>query len=132
MLFRSVFVMELLSGKRVHSVQYLFVGITMVFFYVLLLSMSEHIGFFKAYVISSLATGGMLSLYVGKIQQSLKKGLIMLAIFLVIYGFLYMVLSLEDYALLAGALLGFVMLSVTMFLTLRVDWSGAGREIGKG
>ena len=130
--FAGVFVMELLSGKRVHSVQYLFVGITMVFFYVLLLSMSEHIGFFNAYLISALATGGILSLYVGKIQQSLKKGLIMLAIFLVIYGFLYMVLSLEDYALLAGALLGFVMLSVTMFLTLRVDWSGAGREIGKG
>ncbi len=129
--FAGVFVMELLSGKRVHAVQYLFVGITMVFFYVLLLSMSEHIGFFKAYLVSSLATGSILSLYVGKIQQSLKKGLIMLAIFLIIYGFLYMVLSLEDYALLAGALLGFVMLCTTMFLTLRVDWSGAGREIGK-
>ena len=48
----------------------------------------------------------------------------MLALFLVIYGFLYMILRLEDYALLAGALLGFVMLSATMFATLKVDWSG--------
>ena len=122
--FVGVFVMELLSGSRVHSVQYLFVGITMVFFYVLLLSLSEHIGFFNAYLISAVATGGMLSLYVGKILRSFKKGLIMLSLFLLIYGFLYMILRLEDYALLAGALLGFLMLSATMFLTLKVDWSG--------
>ncbi len=129
--FAGVFVMELLSGKRIHAVQYLFVGVMMVFFYILLLSLSEHIGFFNAYLISSLATGGMLSLYVGKIHQSRNKGLIMMGIFLLIYGFLYMILRLEDYALLAGALLGFVMLSATMFLTLKVDWSGAGNQKNK-
>ena len=128
--FAGVFVMELLSGKRVHGVQYLFVGMMMVFFYLLLLSLSEHIGFFKAYLGASIATGGMLSLYVGKIHNSLKKGLIMLALFLLIYSFLYMILRLEDYALLAGALLGFAMLSATMFATLKVDWSGAGGERG--
>ncbi len=126
--FAGVFVMELLSGTRVHWVQYLFVGLAMVFFYVLLLSLSEHIGFFNAYVLSSVAVGGMLSLYVGKIYHSRSKGLIMLVLFLVIYGFLYMILRLEDYALLAGALLGFVMLGATMFLTLGVDWSGAKRR----
>ncbi len=124
--FAGVFVMELLSGKRVHAVQYLFVGGMMVFFYILLLSLSEHIGFFNAYLISSVATGGMLSLYVGKIHQSRNKGFIMMGVFLLIYGFLYMILRLEDYALLAGAMLGFVMLSATMFLTLKVDWNGAG------
>lgn len=129
--FAGVFVMELLSGRQVHGVQYLFVGMMMVFFYILLLSLSEHIGFFKAYLVSSVATGSMLSLYVGKIHASLKKGLIMLALFLVIYGFLYMILRLEDYALLAGAVLGFVMLSATMFATLKVDWSGAGQQGGK-
>ncbi len=60
--FMGVFVLELLSAKRVHPVQYLFVGIAMVFFYVLLLSLAEHIGFTKAYVIASAATGGMLAL----------------------------------------------------------------------
>ena len=124
--FAGVFVMELLSGKSIHAVQYLFVGMMMVFFYVLLLSLSEHIGFFNAYLLSSLATGGALSLYVGKIHQSRDKGLIMMALFSLIYGFLYMILRLEDYALLAGALLGFAMLSATMFLTLKVDWSGDG------
>lgn len=126
--FAGVFVMELLSGNKVHGVQYLFVGTMMVFFYILLLSFAEHIGFFKAYLISSIVTGGMLSLYVGKIHKSMKKGLIMLALFLVIYSFLYMILRLEDYALLAGAVLGFVMLSATMLLTLRVNWSGRGGD----
>jgi inner membrane protein len=129
--FAGVFVMELLSGKKVHSVQYLFVGIMMVFFYILLLSFAEHIGFFNAYLLSSILTGGMLSLYVGKIYKSLNRGLIMLALFLVIYGFLYMILRLEDYALLAGAALGFIMLSSTMFLTLKIDWSGGGNSSGR-
>jgi inner membrane protein len=128
--FAGVFVMELLSGRKAHGVQYLFVGVAMVFFFVLLLSFSEHIGFFNAYLLSSLATGGMLSLYVGKIYESRDKGLIMLGLFLVIYGFLYMILRLEDYALLAGAILGFVMLTATMFLTLKVDWSGMGSGAG--
>jgi inner membrane protein len=123
--YAGVFIMELLSGRRVHGVQYIFVGIAMIFFYVLLLSFSEHIGFFKAYLLSSVATGGMLSLYVGKVLESAKRGFVMLGLFLLIYSFLYMILQLEDFALLAGAILGFIMLTATMFLTLKVDWSGA-------
>jgi inner membrane protein len=122
--FGAVFVIELLSGRRVHGVQYLLVGVAMVFFYVLLLSLAEHIGFTPAYLVSAAATGGMLALYVGKILGSRQQGYVMLAVFLVIYGFLYMILRLEDYALLAGALLGFALLTALMFLTLRVDWSG--------
>jgi len=126
--FLAVFVIELLSGRRVHGVQYLLVGVAMVFFYVLLLSLSEHIGFKPAYLVSAVATGGMLALYVGKILDSRRQGLIMLGVFLVIYGFLYMILQLEDYALLVGSLGGFVLLTALMFLTLRVDWSGGTRR----
>jgi inner membrane protein len=124
--FMGVFVLELVSGKRVHAVQYLFVGLAMIFFYVLLLSLSEHIGFTPAYIAAAAATGGMLSLYSGKALDSTRNGLMMLALFAVIYAFLYLILRLEDYALLAGALLGFAALTAVMFATLRVDWSGAG------
>ncbi|HEX2840340.1 cell envelope integrity protein CreD [Hyphomicrobium sp.] len=124
--FMGVFVLELLSGKRVHPVQYLFVGIAMVFFYVLLLSLAEHLGFAKAYAIASAATGGMLALYVGKALASSRSGLIMAALFVLLYGFLYFILRLEDYALLAGALLGFAALTAVMFTTLHIDWSGLG------
>jgi inner membrane protein len=126
--FMGVFVIELLSRKRVHPVQYLFVGLAMVFFYVLLLSLAEHTGFAAAYLAASGATGGMLSLYVGKALDSRESGLAMLALFLAVYGFLYLILTLEDYALLAGALFGFAALTGVMFATLKVDWSAGGAE----
>ena len=129
--FMGVFVLELLSRQRVHPVQYVFVGLAMVFFYVLLLSLSEHLGFALAYVAASLATGGMLSVYVAKALNSLRSGLVMAALFALLYGFLYVILQLEDYALLVGALLGFAALTVVMFATLRIDWSGLGGPIGR-
>jgi inner membrane protein len=100
----------------------------MIFFYVLLLSLAEQIGFGLAYLIASGASGGMLSIYVGAVMQSRQRGLAMLAVFAVLYGLLYLILSLEDYALLAGAILGFAALTTVMFATLRVDWSGGARE----
>jgi inner membrane protein len=128
--FGSVFVLELLTGRRVHPVQYIFVGLALVTFYVLLLSLSEHIGFATAYFFASTATGGMISTYVGMVLRSLKRGLTMLAIFSGLYGLLYMILQLEDYALLAGSVAAFVLLTATMFATLRVNWSG--EESGAG
>ncbi len=66
----------------------------------------------------------MLSLYVGKVLDSRTRGLAMAVVFAVLYGLLYLILSLEDYALFAGALLGFAALTTAMFATLPVDWSG--------
>ena len=122
--FTSVFILELLSGVRVHAVQYFFVGLAMVFFFVLLLSFSEHLGFGWAYLIGAGATGGMLSFYVARAMDSPMKGQIMFGIFALLYGLLYFILTLEDYALIAGSITGFVLLTVAMFLTLRVNWSG--------
>jgi inner membrane protein len=122
--FFAVFILEVTSGKRVHAVQYVFVGLAMILFYVLLLSLAEHLGFATAYLAASAATGGMLSLYVGMSLRSAAKGFIMLCVFLILYGLLYLILRLEDYAMLAGAVAGFVMLTITMFATLRVNWSG--------
>jgi inner membrane protein len=122
--FGGVFVLELLSAGRVHPIQYFFAGLSMVTFYVLLLSLSEHIGFPLAYLSASAATGIMLSLYVGKALRSARPGLMMLGIFGILYGLLYLILQMEDYALLAGAIAAFVLLTATMFATLRVNWSG--------
>ena len=125
--FMAVFLLEIGSPRHVHPVQYLFVGLTMIFFYVLLLSLAEQIGFLWSYLIAAVATGGLLSLYVWRAQQSLNKGLVMAGVFFVLYGLLYLILQMEDYALLAGAIAGFVMLAVVMFSTLHVDWSGQKR-----
>jgi inner membrane protein len=123
--FMAVFVLELRSERQVHPVQYLLVGLAMTFFYVLLLSLAEHIGFLTAYLIAAIATSGLISLYVARVQGSFAKGLIMLIVLALLYGLLYFILQLEDYALLAGAILGFLMLAAVMFGTLRVNWSGA-------
>ncbi len=128
--FMAVFLLEIGASRQVHPVQYLFVGLAMTFFYVLLLSFAEHIGFLLAYLVAAGATGGVISLYVAKVQASVTKGLIMGAVFFVLYGLLYMILQLEDYALIAGAIGGFVMLAVVMFATLNVDWSGKARTAG--
>jgi inner membrane protein len=123
--FMAVFCLELASGRSVHPVQYLFTGLALVLFYVLLLSLAEHLGFAPAYAIAAVATGAMLAIYVGAVMASIARGLVMLAVFAATYAMLYLILLLEDYALLAGAVLGFVALTAVMFGTLKVDWSGA-------
>ena len=122
--FMAVFVLELRSAHAVHPVQYMLVGLAMAFFYVLLLSFAEQIGFLRAYLIASVATVGLISIYVGRVQRSASKGFVMLVVLALLYGLLYMILQLEDYALLAGAIAGFLMLAAVMFGTLRVNWSG--------
>src|SRR5262245_55318202 len=72
--FMAVFCLELGSERRVHPVQYIFTGLALVFFYVLLLSLSEHLGFPLAYLAASVATGLMLAVYVGAAFGSLLKG----------------------------------------------------------
>jgi inner membrane protein len=127
--FAAVFCMELISKRRVHPVQYLFTGVALVFFYILLLSFAEHIGFNFAYALAATATGAMLAIYVGMVLSSPVRGAVMAAILATLFGLLYFILRLEDYALLAGGLLGFAALTLTMFATLRVDWSGQRDEI---
>jgi inner membrane protein len=122
--FMAVFLLEVLSAQRVHWVQYLFTGLALTFFYVLLLSLAEHIGFGWSYLMASAATGGMLAAYVARALGTTRAGTVIAGVFALLYGLLYLILQLEDYALLAGALLGFAGLTVIMFATLRVDWGG--------
>jgi inner membrane protein len=122
--FMAVFLLEARQSKRVHWVQYLFTGLALSFFYVLLLSLSEHLGFGLSYGLASAATGGMLAIYVARALHSTKAGLAMAGVFALLYGILYLILRMEDYALLAGAILGFTGLTIIMFATLRIDWGG--------
>jgi len=128
--FMAVFVIELRSSRKVHAVQYMLVGLAMAFFYVLLLSFAEQIGFLWAYLIAASATAGLISIYVARVQASLFKGFVMLLVLCALYGLLYLILQLEDYALLAGAIAGFLMLAAVMFGTLRVNWSGDATRAG--
>ena len=123
--FGGVFAMELASRGRFHPVQYVFVGVASVLFYVLLLALAEVIGFTPAYVVASTALVAQLATYVGVALASRRAGLAMAVILAVALALLYALLQTQAYALLVGTVAAFVVLTAAMFLTLRVDWSGA-------
>ncbi len=86
--------------------------------------MRSRSGFLWAYLIASIATVGLISLYVGRVQRSFAKGLIMLVVLALLYGLLYLILQLEDYALLAGAIAGLPDAGGGDVRHARVNWSG--------
>jgi inner membrane protein len=128
-IFYVVFFLEVLSARRIHVVQYCIVGMIAVFFYVLLLALSERVAFLPAYLTASAATGGVIATFVGVALASRIRAAIAAVAFAALFGLLFAILRLEDVALLAGAVTGFVVLTIGLFASRRVDWSGrAGAE----
>ncbi len=122
MTFVVAFAWEITGGVLVHPIQYLFVGFTMCVFYLLLLSLAEHRGFDAAYAVATAATVLLLSWYWSWVLGGRRQGALMGAAMVTLYGYLYLLLRLEDYALLAGSVGLFAMLALLMFLTRRVNW----------
>lgn len=122
--FLSAFVIEVRTNKRVHVVQYVFVGLALVLFYVLLLSLSEHLGFLRAYLIAGSATALLIGAYCARSLESRASGGLVMGLTASVFGVLYLFLRLEDYALLAGSIFAFGVLATTMFATQKIDWSG--------
>jgi inner membrane protein len=125
--FAGCFLFEVLKNLSVHPVQYILVGVALAFFYLLLLSLSEHIGFGLAYGLSASACVLLLGFYLSHVLRSLVRGVGFAAGLAVLYAMLYGLLSAEDYALLMGSLLCFGLLGVFMVLTRRLDWARVGR-----
>jgi inner membrane protein len=120
--FVVLIMFELLKKLRIHPVQYLLVGLALTVFYLLLISLSEHIDFAWAYLIAALASTGLLTLYFGAILHSRKLGLALGAGLLSLYAVLYVILQAEDNALLMGSLLIFAVLAALMLATRHLDW----------
>lgn len=123
--FATLWIFETLAKLRIHSVQYLLVGAGMCLFYLLELALAEHLGFVAAYCLASLAVVALVSLYCAAILRSPGRAVIMTALLSVLYGYLYLLLRDQDYALLIGSLGLFVILALIMYLTRRVDWSAS-------
>jgi len=122
LVFASFFLLEVLCTAPIHPVQYGFVGLALAVFYLLLISLSEHLGFNLSYLISAIASSALLSAYVAGMLKNTKHGGAFLAGILFLYGLLYGLLSSEDYALLMGSILVFVVLGLIMLLTRKVNW----------
>ena len=113
---------EILNGFKIHPVQYLLVGLAIIIFYVLLLSISEQIGFTKAYILSSGAVIILISLYSKTIFSENKLMALLAGILIILYGFLFVILRSEDYALLIGSIGLFIVLCVVMYLSRKIKW----------
>jgi len=122
MTFVIFFMWEVVRSRLVHPIQYLFVGFAMCVFYLLLVSISEHIGFDRAYAIAASATTALIAGYSICVLGGLMEGGLMGLALAVMYGFLYLLLRLEDYALLGGSIALFVMLTLLMYATRRINW----------
>jgi inner membrane protein len=120
--FYAFFLAEILNRLRVHPVQYLLIGFAMIVFYTLLLSIAEHLPFALAYLISAAGVTGLITGYAGSILKHPRVTWMVGALLVVLYGYLYILLQLEDYALLMGSLGLFTVLATIMYLTRRINW----------
>jgi inner membrane protein len=111
---------------RVHPVQYLLVGLALATFYVVLLAVSEQIGFALAYVLAAAAVVAMVGGYAGVVLAQRRAGLTLGALLALIYALLYGLVASEDYALLMGSLALLAAIAALMYLTRRVNWYALG------
>jgi inner membrane protein len=120
--FLTFFMYEVLVGLRIHPVQYLLVGLAIALFYLLLLSFAEIIGFLPAYLVSMIATTALVSGYCFSVLKARKRAAAIAALFITLYGYLYILLQLETLSLLFGSVLLFGVLATVMYLTRNLDW----------
>lgn len=120
--FALFFIIELLQQKPVHPVQYVLVGLALVIFYCLLVSFSEYVLFDYAYLIAALATVILITLYTKSHFKNWKTAGIFFGLLSGLYGFIFVLISLEDTALLAGSIALFVVLALVMYASRKINW----------
>ncbi len=132
LVFLCYFVFEVTTGKRVHPAQYILIGVAQIIFYLLLLSLAERVGFNVAFLLGGGATVSLLSVNAGWIFASRLQAARAGVVFTLLYIFIYLLLRLEDNALLIGAVASFVVVAAVMYFTRNLDWysslTGAGRQ----
>lgn len=124
LVFISYFLFEVIVGVRVHPAQYILIGLAQSIFYLLLLAFAERIGFTGAFLISAGATVAATAGYAGAVfghrKYIARAGLV----FALVYGLLYTLMRMQDFALMVGALASFAAISGVMYLTRNLDWYG--------
>jgi inner membrane protein len=124
LVFLTFFIFETTTGRKVHPAQYILVGLAQIVFYLLLLSIAEQIGFDLAFLAAASATVGLISAYAGWVFESRRQGVVALIAFSALYALIYVLMRLEDFALLVGAVASFSAIAAVMYFTRRIDWYG--------
>ncbi len=124
--FAAFFLFEVLKKLAIHPIQYALVGVALAIFFLLLISLSEHLGFVPAYAIAAGSCVALLGYYVGHVLKSMRLGAMFAFALGVLYGLLFVILRLEDHALLMGSVIVFACVAAAMVATRRVDWYALG------
>ncbi len=120
--FLIFFFVEVINKIRIHPIQYLLVGLALVLFFSLLLSLSEHLNFNLAYLIASIGTISAITLYSRNIFKNNRLTMLQGGVLAILYIFIFTILQLQDYALLMGSTGLFVVLAIVMFISRKIDW----------
>lgn len=120
--FVSLFLVELIRKIRIHSFQYLLIGVALIIYYTLLLSFSEHLGYNVAYLIASLATVILVSLYSKTFLQNWTMVGFFFSLISFFYGFIFVIIQLQDYSLLIGSIGLFLVIASIMFFSRNIKW----------
>ena len=128
LVFITFYLFEILVGVRVHPAQYILIGLAQAIFYLLLLALSEHLGFALAFGIAASAIIGLTSAYAGAVLGGKQRAIQAGGVFALTYGLLYSLMRMQDFALLLGALASFLTIALIMYLTRDLDWYGTGKD----
>ncbi len=120
--FLLFFLIQTLSKVAIHPFQYLMIGLGLVMFYSLLISISEHSSFLKAYLIAGISVILLISLYSRSILKNIKFPIFIGLSLLALYSFVYVIIQLESYALLVGSIGLFLILAGVMYVSRKIDW----------
>ncbi len=120
--FMIYFLVEVLGGNKLHPVQYLFIGLANCIFYLLLLSLAEHISFNIAYFLSAVSSSLLISLYSKSVLEDIKKAALVFLALTFLYIYLFVTLQSEGFALITGSIGLFVIMAVLMYLTRNTNW----------
>ncbi|MEZ4740723.1 MAG: cell envelope integrity protein CreD [Flavobacteriales bacterium] len=128
LVFLVFFFVEVLQQLRIHPIQYLLVGFALCIFYTLLIAISEHLGFGKAYVISAVSVITLVVVYAHSVFQVKRASQLLGLIMLLVFGFMFALIHEQDYALLFGSIGLFITLALVMWVSRRIDWNGTKDE----
>lgn len=122
------FFVEIMNRVLIHPIQYILVGLALVLFYVLMLAFSEHIYFDWAYVLAAVMTITLIYFYAKAILHSGKLGAMTASILTILYTFIFVIIQMQDWALLVGSIGIFIILAVTMYFSRKIDWFDLKKE----
>ncbi|MDB5286563.1 MAG: cell envelope integrity protein CreD [Mucilaginibacter sp.] len=120
--FISLFLTEVIRKQRVHVFNYVLIGAAMIIYYTLLLSFSEQVGYNIAYLIASVSTIVLVSVFISSLMNNKKAAAMFAAILSMFYGFIFIIIQLEDFALLVGSLALFAIVAALMYFSRKINW----------